>query len=205
MPDVFRDLAREAASDAGFDGFAPEACLINRYEPGTRLSLHQDKDEQNYAHPVVSVSLGLPATFQFGGLKRSDRPMKVPLQHGDIVVWGGPSRLVYHGVLALKDGEHPLTGRRRFNLTFRKALCLWQAGVATRGGVYSACSGARPALLRLDALLLDQGHPALLFLVEVGPELLRRRAPEVDTLKLEALDHLGLGGDLGDHLLQAGR
>ena len=122
MPDVFRTLAREAASEAGFDGFAPEACLINRYEPGTRLSLHQDKDEQNYAHPVVSVSLGLPATFQFGGLKRSDRPMKVALQHGDIVVWGGPSRLVYHGVLALKDGEHPLTGRQRFNLTFRKAL-----------------------------------------------------------------------------------
>ncbi|HLM15677.1 MAG TPA: DNA oxidative demethylase AlkB [Reyranella sp.] len=122
MPDVFRTLAREAASDAGFDSFAPEACLINRYEPGTRLSLHQDKDERNYAHPVVSVSLGLPATFQFGGLKRSDRPTKVPLQHGDVVVWGGPSRLVYHGVLALKDGEHPLTGRQRFNLTFRKAL-----------------------------------------------------------------------------------
>ena len=122
MPDVFRKLAREAASEAGFDGFSPEACLVNCYEPGTRLSLHQDKDEQYYAHPVVSVSLGLPATFQFGGLKRSDRPMKVPLQHGDIVVWGGPSRLVYHGVLALKDGEHPLTGRRRFNLTFRKAL-----------------------------------------------------------------------------------
>ncbi len=122
MPDLFRTLAREAANDAGFEGFTPEACLINRYEPGTRLSLHQDKDERNYDHPVVSVSLGLPATFQFGGLKRSDRPMKVPLQHGDVVVWGGPSRLVYHGVLALKDGEHPLTGRRRFNLTFRKAL-----------------------------------------------------------------------------------
>lgn len=122
MPELFRTLAREAASEAGFDGFAPEACLVNCYEPGTRLSLHQDKDEQNYAHPVVSVSLGLPATFQFGGLKRNDRPMKLPLQHGDIVVWGGPSRLVYHGVLALKDGEHPLTGRRRFNLTFRKAL-----------------------------------------------------------------------------------
>jgi alkylated DNA repair protein (DNA oxidative demethylase) len=122
MPDVFRKLAREAASEAGFDGFAPEACLVNCYDPGTRLSLHQDKDEQNYAHPVVSVSLGLPATFQFGGLKRSDRPLKVPLQHGDIVVWGGPSRLVYHGVLALRDGEHSLTGRRRFNLTFRKAL-----------------------------------------------------------------------------------
>ena len=122
MPDVFRDLARDAAGEAGFAGFAPEACLVNCYEPGARLSLHQDKDELNYAHPVVSVSLGLPATFQFGGLKRSDRPMKVPLQHGDVVVWGGPSRLVYHGVLALKDGEHPLTGRRRFNLTFRKAL-----------------------------------------------------------------------------------
>ena len=122
MPDLFRTLAREAASEAGFGGFAPEACLVNRYEPGTRLSLHQDKDERNYAHPVVSVSLGLPATFQWGGLKRADKPLKVPLEHGDVVVWGGPSRLVYHGVLALKDGEHPLTGRRRFNLTFRKAL-----------------------------------------------------------------------------------
>lgn len=122
MPDAFRALARDAASEAGFDGFAPEACLINRYAPGTRLSLHQDKDERNYAHPVVSVSLGLPAIFQFGGLKRSDPPTKVPLQHGDIVVWGGPSRLAYHGVLPLKEGLHPLTGRRRFNLTFRKAL-----------------------------------------------------------------------------------
>lgn len=122
MPDLFRSLAHDAAHEAGFAGFSPEACLVNRYEPGTRLSLHQDKDEQNYAHPVVSVSLGLPATFQFGGLKRSDRPTKLPLQHGDVVVWGGPSRLVYHGVLALKDGEHPLTGRHRFNLTFRKAL-----------------------------------------------------------------------------------
>jgi alkylated DNA repair protein (DNA oxidative demethylase) len=122
MPDLFRSLARETAAEAGFDGFVPEACLVNRYEPGTRLSLHQDKDERNYAHPVVSVSLGLPATFQFGGLKRSDRPTKVPLQHGDVVVWGGPSRLVYHGVTPLKDGEHPLTGRQRFNLTFRRAL-----------------------------------------------------------------------------------
>ena len=122
MPQVFIELARGAAHDAGFAGFMPDACLINRYEPGTRLSLHQDKDEQDHSHPVVSVSLGLPATFQFGGLKRSDPPLKVRLQHGDIVVWGGPSRLVFHGVLALKDGEHPLTGRRRFNLTFRKAF-----------------------------------------------------------------------------------
>ncbi|MGH8429765.1 MAG: DNA oxidative demethylase AlkB [Solimonas sp.] len=122
MPELFLTLAKKAAAEAGFQDFVPDACLINCYEPGTRLSLHQDKDEQDYNHPVVSVSLGLPATFQFGGLKRSDRPLRVPLQHGDVVVWGGPSRLVFHGVLALKDGEHPLLGRRRFNLTFRKAL-----------------------------------------------------------------------------------
>jgi len=122
MPDVFLALARDAAEEAGFTGFVPDACLINCYEPGARLSLHQDKDERDYAHPVVSVSLGLPATFQFGGLKRNDRPLKVPLHHGDVVVWGGPARLVYHGVLALKEGEHPALGRRRVNLTFRKAL-----------------------------------------------------------------------------------
>jgi alkylated DNA repair protein (DNA oxidative demethylase) len=122
MPDVFLALARDAAEDAGFTGFVPDACLINCYESGARLSLHQDKDERDYAHPVVSVSLGLPATFQFGGLKRNDRPLKVPLHHGDVVVWGGPARLVYHGVLALKEGEHPALGRRRVNLTFRKAL-----------------------------------------------------------------------------------
>jgi DNA oxidative demethylase len=122
MPDVFLALARDAAAEAGFTGFVPDACLINCYEPGTRLSLHQDKDERDHAHPVVSVSLGLPATFQFGGLKRSDRPLKVSLQHGDVVVWGGPSRLAFHGVLALKEGQHPALGRRRINLTFRKAL-----------------------------------------------------------------------------------
>lgn len=122
MPDAFATLAHAAAAEAGFADFTPDACLINCYEPGARLSLHQDKDEQDYRHPVVSVSLGLPAIFQFGGLKRSDRPIKVALAHGDVVVWGGPSRLVFHGVLALKDGDHPLVGRRRLNLTFRKAL-----------------------------------------------------------------------------------
>ena len=122
MPHVFRRLAHDAAAEAGFRDFDPDACLINRYEPGTRLALHQDKDEQDYAQPVVSVSLGLPATFQIGGLRRSDAAIKVALQHGDVVVWGGPARLFFHGVLALKDGEHPLTARRRFNLTFRKAL-----------------------------------------------------------------------------------
>lgn len=122
MPAVFAALARDAATEAGFPGFAPDACLVNRYDPGTRLSLHQDKDERDLSQPVVSVSLGLPAVFQFGGTHRTDRPLKVPLEHGDVVVWGGPARLAYHGVLALKDGTHPLTGARRFNLTFRKAL-----------------------------------------------------------------------------------
>ncbi len=122
MPPGFLALADQAASAAGFASFVPDACLINRYEPGTKLSLHQDKDEADYAHPIVSVSLGLPATFQFGGPKRGDPVRKVALEHGDVVVWGGPSRLFHHGVLTLKSGEHPLTGRRRFNLTLRKAL-----------------------------------------------------------------------------------
>jgi alkylated DNA repair protein (DNA oxidative demethylase) len=122
LPGVFRDLARTAAAEAGFAGFDPDACLVNRYDPGTRLSLHQDKDERDLSQPVVSVSLGLPAVFQFGGPARADRPRRVPLVHGDVVAWGGPARLAFHGVLALKDGTHPLTGARRFNLTFRKAL-----------------------------------------------------------------------------------
>ena len=122
MPAAFRALAGAAAAEAGFPNFVPDACLINRYEPGARLSPHQDKDEADYGYPIVSVSLGLPATFQFGGLKRGDPLKKVTLHHGDVVVWGGPARLAYHGVLTLRDGEHPLTGRHRFNLTLRKAL-----------------------------------------------------------------------------------
>lgn len=122
MPSEFLALADEAATAAGFANFVPDACLINRYEPGAKLSLHQDKDEASYAHPIVSVSLGLPATFQFGGPKRSDPVHRVALEHGDVVVWGGPSRLFHHGVLTLKNGEHPMTGNRRFNLTLRKAL-----------------------------------------------------------------------------------
>ncbi len=122
MPSEFLTLAEEAATAAGFANFVPDACLINRYEPGTKLSLHQDKDEASYAHPIVSVSLGLPATFQFGGPKRSDPVRRVALEHGDVVVWGGPSRLFHHGVLTLKNGEHPMTGARRFNLTLRRAL-----------------------------------------------------------------------------------
>jgi len=120
MPPVLRDLARNAAEQGGFEGFAPDACLVNRYEPGTRLSLHQDKDELDYSAPIVSVSLGLPATFLFGGLARNDKPRRFRLVHGDVVVWGGPSRLAYHGVAPLAEGEHALLGRKRINLTFRR-------------------------------------------------------------------------------------
>jgi alkylated DNA repair protein (DNA oxidative demethylase) len=121
MPAAFLTLAKSAAVEAGFEGFVPDACLINRYEVGARLSLHQDKDEMDYSAPIVSVSLGVPATFLFGGLKRTDKTKRVPVIHGDVIVWGGPARLRYHGVLALKAGEHPLLGGYRVNLTFRKA------------------------------------------------------------------------------------
>jgi len=122
MPDAFRGLAAQAATEAGFPGFVPESCLVNRYEPGARLSLHQDRDERDFSAPIVSVSLGLPATFLFGGARRTDRPNRLRLVGGDVVVWGGPARLAYHGVDVLAEGDHPLTGRCRFNLTFRKAL-----------------------------------------------------------------------------------
>jgi alkylated DNA repair protein (DNA oxidative demethylase) len=122
MPALFKDLAARAAESAGYPGFAPEACLINRYEPGARLTLHQDRDEGNMSHPIVSVSLGVAATFLFGGLDRKDRPRRIRVEHGDVAVWGGPSRLAFHGIDPLKPGEHPLTGALRFNLTFRKAL-----------------------------------------------------------------------------------
>jgi len=121
MPPAFRELALRAAAAGGFDGFAPDACLINRYEPSARMSLHQDRDENDFGAPIVSVSLGLPAIFLFGGIKRSDKPRRFRLEHGDIAVWGGPSRLFFHGVAPLADGEHAVLGRQRVNLTFRKA------------------------------------------------------------------------------------
>ena len=122
MPPLFFRLARSAADASGFDGFAPEVCLVNRYEPGARLSLHQDKDERDFSQPIVSVSLGLPAVFLWGGHSRSDRPRRVRLESGDVVVWGGAQRRVFHGVAPLADGHHPLTGRCRINLTFRAGL-----------------------------------------------------------------------------------
>ncbi|AUX73180.1 DNA oxidative demethylase AlkB [Erwinia pyrifoliae] len=121
MPPQFRQLAQECAREAGFSGFNPDACLINRYEPGAKMTLHQDKDERDLRQPIVSVSLGLPAVFLFGGFERGDASQRVLLEHGDVVVWGGPSRLRYHGILPLKAGIHPLTGAFRFNLTFRRA------------------------------------------------------------------------------------
>jgi alkylated DNA repair protein (DNA oxidative demethylase) len=122
MPESFRRLARGAAAAAGYADFDPDACLINRYEPGARLTMHQDKNEIDYEAPIVSVSLGLPAVFLFGGSTRKERPRRMKLESGDVVVWGGATRLAYHGVNALKEGQHPLTGRCRINLTFRKAL-----------------------------------------------------------------------------------
>jgi alkylated DNA repair protein (DNA oxidative demethylase) len=121
MPAVFLKLATGASTEAGFSGFWPDACLINRYEPGAKLSLHQDKDERDFAHPIVSVSLGIPSVFLFGGLQRADMTQRIAVMHGDVVVWGGPARLRYHGVLPLKGDCHPLLGAQRVNLTFRKA------------------------------------------------------------------------------------
>jgi len=121
MPRIFVELAETAARAGGFSGFAPDACLINRYQPGARLTLHQDKDERDFESPIVSVSLGLPAVFLFGGEARSERQRRVPLQHGDVVVWGGAARLRHHGVLPVKEGHHPILGAQRVNLTFRRA------------------------------------------------------------------------------------
>ncbi len=120
LPETLRALARDAAARAGYAGFVPDACLINRYAPGARLSMHQDRDEKDLRAPIVSVSLGLPAVFLWGGDERGDKARRIALHHGDVVVWGGPSRLRFHGVLALKDGEHPFAGAHRINITFRK-------------------------------------------------------------------------------------
>jgi alkylated DNA repair protein (DNA oxidative demethylase) len=121
MPACLMALAQRAAAQAGYANFQPDACLINEYVPGAKLSLHQDKDEKDLRAPIISLSLGLPAVCLFGTSRRKDRPQRYRLVHGDVVVWGGPSRLAYHGVTALADGEHALLGRRRLNLTFRSA------------------------------------------------------------------------------------
>jgi DNA oxidative demethylase len=122
MPGVFLDIAVRAAAEAGFANYAPDACLINRYLAGVKLGLHRDRDEKDAWAPIVSVSLGLPAVFLWGGKRRSDPVRRLCLESGDVAVWGGPARFVYHGVAPLKDGEHPLTGNARINLTFRKVF-----------------------------------------------------------------------------------
>ncbi len=122
LPAVLLQLAGDAAADAGFAHFVPDACLINRYVPGASMGLHQDRDERDLGAPIVSVSLGMPAMFLFGGALRGDKARRVPLSHGDVVVWGGVSRLNFHGIAPLKAGTHPFAGECRINLTFRKAL-----------------------------------------------------------------------------------
>ena len=121
LPQPIRELAAAAALAAGFERFEPDACLINRYVPGARMSLHQDRDEADFTAPIVSLSLGLPAMFLFGGLRRRERPLRLPLEHGDVVVWGGPARLAFHGIAPVADGQHPRLGRQRINLTLRRA------------------------------------------------------------------------------------
>ncbi len=121
LPAAFLTVATSAASNAGFAGFQPDACLVNCYVPGARMTLHQDRNEADFEQPIVSISLGLLADFQFGGLLRSDPVRRVRLGHGDVVVWGGPARLRFHGVLPLKDGKHAATGCVRYNLTLRTA------------------------------------------------------------------------------------
>lgn len=121
MPAVLLKLARDAAASAGFENYQPDACLINRYEPGARLSLHQDRNELDFDAPIVSVSLGLPAIFLWGGSRRADKPVRIPLWHGDVMAWGGPARLRYHGILPIKEGYHSFAGSYRINLTFRRA------------------------------------------------------------------------------------
>ena len=121
MPKALYNFAQKAAAEAGYEHFQPDACLINQYTVGAKMSLHQDSNEKNFNAPVVSISLGLPATFLFGGLQRSDKTTKVPLTHGDVVVWGGESRLNFHGINPIKAGCHPRLGERRINITFRVA------------------------------------------------------------------------------------
>lgn len=122
MPVLLQQLAQRAAARAGFDHFAPDACLINRYAIGSSMGLHVDRDERDFSAPIVSVSLGLPAKFLFGGARRSDAVQRIPVQHGDVLVWGGTTRLHYHGVARIAAGSHPLAGPYRYNLTFRRAL-----------------------------------------------------------------------------------
>ncbi|WP_408834575.1 DNA oxidative demethylase AlkB [Acidocella sp.] len=122
MPALFSNLAARAAEAAGFTGFAPDVCLVNQYGPGAKMALHQDRDEADFTAPIVSVSLGLPAVFLWGGMQRTGPIAKIPLASGDVVAWGGAERLYFHGIAPLKPGHHPHLGPLRLNLTFRRAF-----------------------------------------------------------------------------------
>lgn len=121
MPEEFSTLAIHAAKSAGYENFSPDVCLINCYRPGAGMSAHRDSDEADFNHPIVSLSLGLPARFFVQGSERKGRSVPLDLASGDVVVWGGESRLFYHGIRPLKAGDDTVFGDRRFNLTFRKA------------------------------------------------------------------------------------
>lgn len=114
MPPTWQRLARDAAARVGWQDFVPDACLLNRYEPGARMGLHQDKNERDYSQPIVSVSIGASCSFQVGGLLRKDQVKSTALHDGDVVVWGADARLIHHGV-------RPVKAAVRYNLTFRKA------------------------------------------------------------------------------------
>jgi len=120
MPRALLDFSLRCAVRAGFPLFRPDTCHVNRYQAGTKLGLHQDRHECDMSQPIVSVSFGLECVFLLGGLERTDSPKRILLEHGDVIVWGGPSRMRFHGVQPLKPGHHPLTGPYRYNLTFRK-------------------------------------------------------------------------------------
>ena len=120
MPRVLYDFAIRCANRSGFPLFRPDACHINRYHAGIKLGLHQDRHEIDLNQPIVSISLGLECIFLLGGLQRTDKARHILLEHGDVIVWGGPSRMRFHGVQPLKPGSHPLTGPYRYNLTFRR-------------------------------------------------------------------------------------
>lgn len=122
MPASFVSLAQDAAKAAGYAGFTPNACLLNRYQNDSHMGLHQDRDEGDTTHPIVSLSLGRTGLFMWGGQNRRDKIRTIALEHGDVLVWGGPARLHYHGIKGLGPNPHPLTEQTRYNITFRHVV-----------------------------------------------------------------------------------
>lgn len=121
MPGSFASVATTAAKAAGYSGFEPDACLINQYAVGSQMTAHQDCNELDFSQPIVSVSLGISARFFVQGPERRGKSIPVDVKDGDVIVWGGPSRLFFHGVRPLKPDTHVRYGPFRYNLTFRRA------------------------------------------------------------------------------------